>query len=92
MATNPKHKIYANNNWRFLVKIARTSNSKMACIIQWIIRPVNKTPNISHAFDATGSQFDENGNLSSVPDASTAAFVEKIEKEMEMYRKLYYID
>ena len=35
---------------------------------------------------------DENGNLSSVPDASTAAFVEKIEKEMEMYRKLYYID
>lgn len=35
---------------------------------------------------------DENGNLITVPDASTSAFVEKIEKEMEMYRKLYYID
>ena len=33
---------------------------------------------------------DENGNLITIPDDSTREYVAKIEKEMEIYRELYY--
>lgn len=35
---------------------------------------------------------DENGNLASIPDATTRDYVETIEEELDMYRKLYYND
>lgn len=39
-----------------------------------------------------GKWSDENGNLVTIPDDSTAKYVETIEKQMETYRKLYYND
>ena len=35
---------------------------------------------------------DENGNLVTIPDPDTAKYVETIERELAVYRELYYMD
>ncbi|MBE6616751.1 MAG: lytic transglycosylase domain-containing protein [Ruminococcaceae bacterium] len=35
---------------------------------------------------------DENGNLVTIPDSHTAKYVETVEKELDIYRELYYLD